>query len=435
MKTSFQTILLGAFIVAFVFAVLVFSGIIKIGSSSSTAEISGQVTIWGTYPRVFVQEYLDIATAKNTEIDIFYEEKPADSFRTDLIEALANGQAPDIVISDSEHIFSFKDKLYTIPFATYNERLYRDTFIDGASIFLSKEGVVAIPLTVDPLVVYYNKNLLAGQNYVVPPTTWAGLVQSLPRFVKRDARGIVTQTAIGLGETDNIDHFKDILSALFLQTGNPIVVLNPTTGAYEQRISTSAVDQEELVTAKALDFYTSFSNQANSTFSWTRTLPSSLDTFLSGKSAFYIGPASELFTIQARNPNLSFDVTTLFQPDDAIRPTTYGVFSGVAIVKSTKNFNAAYSILGTMTSKEFVQYLSSSVSIPSARRDLLLEQQKNPYVQSYFKASLSAFAWPDLDSRSSEIIFRDMIRAVNSGRSNSTQAIREAADNFQSAIR
>ncbi len=435
MKTSFQTILLGGFIAAFVFAVLVFSNVIKLGSSSTNQAIAGTVTIWGIYPQAIVQGYLDSATAKNTEITVIYRQKNVETFRNELVEALADGQAPDLVISDSEHIFSFRDKLYTIPFATYNERLYRDSFIDGASIFLNKEGVLAIPLTVDPMVLYYNKNLLAGQSYVVPPTTWTGLVQSLPRFVKKDARGILTQTAIGLGEADNVNHYKDILSTLFLQTGNPVVSLNTTTDTYEQKITTNTTTEEELGTAKALDFYTGFANQASSTFSWTRTLPSTLDTFLSGKSAFYIGRASELFTIQARNPNLSFDVTTVFQPEGAIRPITYGVFSGVSIVKNTPNFTAAYSILGTMSSKEFAQYLSSSVSVPGARRDLLLEQQTNPYVQSYFKAALSAFAWPDVNSAGSEIIFRDMIRAVNSGRSNSTQAIREGAANFQSSIR
>lgn len=430
MKSSFQTILLVTFIVAFVVAVLVFSGVIKVGSSGGTQAVAGQITIWGSYPQSIVQDYLDSANAKNTDITVTYQQKDPESMKGELIEALANRQAPDIVISDSEHIFSFRDKLYTIPFETYNERLYRDTFIDGASIFLSKEGVLAIPLTVDPLVLYYNKNLLAGQNYVVPPTTWTGLVQSLPRFVKKDARGVITQTAIGLGEADNINHFKDILSALFLQTGNPIVSLNGTTGDYQQRVSIIPEGQDELPTAKALDFYTSFANQASSSFSWTRTLPSSLDTFLSGRSAFYIGRASELFDIQARNPNLSFDVTTLFQPEGATRPITYGVYSGISIVKSTTNFGLAYNVLGTLTTKEFIKYLSTAASVPGTRRDLLLEQQKNPYVQSYFKASLSAFAWPDLNSKNSEAVFRDMIRAVNSGRSNSTQAIRDGANNL-----
>jgi ABC-type glycerol-3-phosphate transport system substrate-binding protein len=366
---------------------------------------------------------------------VSYQEKDPATFQNDLVSAIADGQSPDLILADAASLFVLRNRLYTIPFETYNERLYRDTYVDGASVFLSPAGVLAIPLLVDPLVVYYNKDLLAGQNYVAAPTTWNGLGQSLARFLKKDSRGVITQTAIGLGEVDNVQNYKDILSALFLQTGNPIVVQNPTTGAYEQRLNRGQDTDTELGSAKALSFYTGFANQSNTSFSWTRTLPSTLDMFLSGKSAFYIGRASELFMIQSRNPNLSFDVTTLFQPDDAIRPITYGNFSGLGILKSTPNFPAAYSIAGTFTSKEFVEYLSAATAVPPARRDLLLVAQKNPYVQVYFKAALSAFGWPDPSPALSTEVFRDMIRAVNNGRSDASQAIYEASRDLQSAIR
>lgn len=434
MKFSFQTILISIFILVFIVAIFIFSGVIKVGSSSSQ-KITGQVLIWGTYPQAYMQPYLDAANIKNQDIVINYEQKNPDTFQSDLISALANRASPDIVISDSEHIFSFRDKLYVIPFTTYSERLYRDSFVDGASVFLSKEGVLAVPLTVDPLVVYYNKNLLAGQNYVFPPSTWSGLVQSLPKFIKKDPRGVITQTAIGLGEADNVDYFDNILSALFLQTGNPIVSINSYDGNLEQKITISSDEKSELDTVKALDFYTSFANQTSPSYSWNRNLPTTLDSFLAGKSAFYIGRASELFNIQARNPNLSFDVTTIFQPDDSIRPITYGIFSGAAILKSTTNFPAAYNVLGTITSKDFVQYLSSSISLPPARRDLLLEQQSNPYVQSYFKAALSSFAWPQTNPKATATIFRDMIRAVNTGKSSPVEAIYTAGNDLQSILK
>lgn len=435
MKFSFQTILIGIFLIAFVVAILIFSGVIGTGATKKSSQaITGSILVWGSYRQDIIQPYFDKLNIQNTALAIRYEEHSTDTFATDLIAAIANGTAPDLVLSDSQHLFSFRDKLYTIPFSTYNERLYRDTFVDGAAVFLNKDGVLAIPLVVDPLVLYYNKDILAGQSYVVPPTTWTGLVQSLPRFVKKDARGVITQTSIGLGEADNVDHFKDILSALFLQTGNSIVAFNKTNQLYESKIGFNTANGD-LATAKALDFYTGFANQASSSFAWTRSLPSSLDMFLSGKSAFYIGRASELFTIQARNPNLSFDVTNIFQTEGAPRPITFGVFDAVGLLKSTRNFPAAYNVEGIITSKEFTSYLSKALSLPPARRDLLLEQQQNPYIQVYFKAALSAFAWPDVNNNATETVFRNMIRAVNSGRANASQAIYEASNDLQSAIK
>jgi ABC-type glycerol-3-phosphate transport system substrate-binding protein len=436
MKSPFQTILIGVFIAAFIGAILIFSGVIPVKSSSSTAAVTGSVVVWGIYPSEFMQSYLDQLNIANKDISISYVQKNIANIQNDLVTAIADGRSPDIVFSDANTIFSIKDRLYTIPFTTYNERSFRDSFIDGASIFLSKDGVLAIPLLTDPLVVYYNKDILAGKNYVVPPNTWTGLVQSLPNFVKKDVRGTVTQTAIGLGESINVDHFKAILSALFLQTGSAIVALDPYTGRYEQRLSISSQQGDgELGSVKALNFYTSFANQTGSTFSWSRSLPSTLDMFLAGKSAFYIGFASELFAIQSRNPNLSFDVTGLFQVDGAVRPITYGDFSGLGIVKSTRNFPATYSVAGTLTSKEFIEYLSSSMSLPSARRDLLLTPQTNPYVQVYFKAALSTFSWPDTNASLSEKIFRDMIQTVNSGRSDAASAVYQAGNDLGSSLK
>lgn len=437
MKSSFQTILIGVFIAAFILAVFVFSGIIKLGASGGASTVVGSVSVWGTYPKNLVQSYIDQLNIENKNISISYTEKTSSSIQQDLVGALAEGLQPDILITNSEDFFSIKNRVYTIPFATYPERTFRDSFVDGTSLFLEKDGVLAVPLLVDPLVVYYNKDLLAGQNYVVPPTTWTGLVQALPFFMKKDTRGVISQTTLPFGESSNVDHFKEILATLFLQTGNPIVARNQTTGGYDTTLINGSASDEgtQNAIAEALTFFTSFSNPTSQAFSWTRTLPDGLDMFLSGRSAFYIGRASELFTIQSKNPNLNFDVTAMFQPDNAVRPITYGSFSSLAVVKATKNFTAAYTVAGQLTSKEFIEYISAGLSLPPARRDLLLAQQKNPYVQVFFKSALSAFSWTDIDPRSSERIFRDMIQGVSSGKVNAAQAIYEASRDLQSSLR
>jgi len=65
-------------------------------------------------------------------------------------------------------ISQIHNKLYTIPYAAYTERTFRDTNIDGAQLFLSTTGVTALPLLVDPLVTYYNKDILAAKKLCYP---------------------------------------------------------------------------------------------------------------------------------------------------------------------------------------------------------------------------------------------------------------------------
>ena len=54
--SNFKIIFISVFAAAAVFGILVFSGIINIGGSSSTAGQSGSVTIWGTLPTAPMQK-------------------------------------------------------------------------------------------------------------------------------------------------------------------------------------------------------------------------------------------------------------------------------------------------------------------------------------------------------------------------------------------
>lgn len=438
MKSSFQTILLVVCIAVFGIAIIVFSGIFSSNTPNTTSTVpTGTVVVWGILPAEQMQRYVDaFNSAKQGEYSLLYSQHEPTELAQDLLVALAEDTPPDIIVYSSELLSQIKDKLYTTPFSAYTERLFRDTYIDGAQIFLTSEGTIGMPLIVDPLVVYYNKDLLAGSNFVVPPQTWTTVQQTVPLFTKRDAKNIITQSTIALGTAQNVDHARDILSALYLQTGNQIVSYDSTRNVSVARLaSASGESTEGPMTAQALDFYTSFSNPTNTNYSWNSALPSSLEYFLAGKSAFYIGRASELFTIQSRNPNLNFDVSEIFQLDDKTRSITFGSFIVASMTKSAPNPVAAYAALKTFAEAPGTDEFSKRFSLPPTRRDLLLVQQQNPYVSVFFKAALSSFSWLDPDPVRTEEIFRGMITDVTSGRSSSTTAIYDANQDIQSIIR
>ncbi|MCC6198674.1 extracellular solute-binding protein [Candidatus Nomurabacteria bacterium] len=437
MKSSFQTIILVVFIIAFVVAIAIFSGLAGSGSSQTSTELSGIVTIWGTLPTESMQEYLNNFNSGRNDYSLNYVQLSPDLIAQSITSALAEGTPPDIVLVNSEIISQFKDKLYPIPYSLFSERLFRDTYTDGSQLFLDAEGVRAVPLVIDPLVVYYNKDILARANYALPPRSWDDVLSSVGVLTTRDiARGIDRST-IALGEADNVLHFRDILSALFLQAGNPIVQYDATRNVGVSQLAGGTVAGEEVSpTQSALSFFLSFADPNLAPYSWNRGLPTSLDMFLSGRLAFYIGRASELFAIQAQNPNLNFDVMELFQPANAVRPITYGSFIGVSVMKSAPNFAAAYDFAARVSADPTIaDFFSKQLSMPPARRSLLLVQQQNPYVDVFFKAALSAFAWRDPNPVATEAIFRDMITSVTSGRNNVGTALNEATQRLQSYIR
>jgi ABC-type glycerol-3-phosphate transport system substrate-binding protein len=285
--------------------------------------------------------------------------------------------------------------------------------------------------------VYYNKDILAAKNFVVPPATWSGLQAAIPLLTKHSAQGQLTQATIALGEVNNIANARDIISTLFLQTGNSIVAPD-ATGTLQVTLANAGTSKDEtaqLPAVQAVTFYTSFINPTSSHYTWNSSLPDSLQNFLAGNSVFYIGRASELFTIQAQNPNLNFDVMPMFQSDTAIRPVTFGAFDAVGIMKNAPNMTAAYAAATQMANSTNIDALSKSFSLPPVRRDLLQVSQSNPYVSVFFQAALSAFAWPDPNPASTNTIFHDMITNVNSNTTDVQTAIFNATHDLQSSIR
>ena len=431
---SFKNILLGLFIVLFVGAILVFSGVINIGGTTQQQK-QVTVTIWGPFSRIAMSDIVTNFNNIDSYTQLAYTQVDPENLHQQLIEAIASGNGPDMVIFSSENFLQDVDKLFVTPFTTYPERTFRDTYVDGGSVFLNTTGVVLYPLVVDPMVTYYNKDLLAAAKYIYPPKTWSGLNQSVPLFLKKDKIGI-TQSAIAMGESPNMQHFKKIFSTLLLQSGVPVISFDASAQRYIADIY-SGVTTEVKVTPQdqALMYYESFADPTSQLYSWNKKLPEAQDAFLSGKTAFYLAPASELFDIQKKNPNLNFDVSPVFQPDNAVRPITYGTFYGIGIIKNSPNVGVAYSIANTLSGKDTIDAISKQLSLPPARRDLLQTLPSNPYAAVFFNQALQAFGWPDPDKNNTDSAFRDMIRKAASGEWGINQALYETQNQIQSYIK
>ncbi|MDD5278013.1 MAG: ABC transporter substrate-binding protein, partial [Methylovulum sp.] len=237
---NFQTILVAIFLAFFVFGVLIFSGIINLGSKGGSSGISGKITVWGTLPSLEVADLFANMGGSGSNFSVNYVEQKKETYQQDLIEAFAKNVGPDLFILPSDMVLKNNDFIYKIPYANLSEKTFKSSFIDGANIYLSKDGVMGYPILVDPLVLYYNKNILTNQSILYPPTTWDELFNLSDKLIKKDVNGNISQGMIALGQYDNVNHTKDILSMLLLQSANPIV--SRTDTGYRLAIKDNALD-------------------------------------------------------------------------------------------------------------------------------------------------------------------------------------------------
>lgn len=388
-----------------VLGVFVFAGFIKLGDKAVNSTPAGTVVLWGVIPNNIMTPVLD-SFNNNQTLKIKYIYKNPNTFDQELLEAFAVNQAPDLFFVTDENILNHLNKISVTPYTSYPLINFKNNFASASEVFLNSKGVLAFPLLIDPLMMYYNRTLLDSNNIVYPPEYWDQFSDLVKTFTKKDANGFLSKNTFALGQYNNVNNAKDIIASLFMQNGNEITYQNNNT--YRSAIKKDVVVEKNLV--NSLAFYLSFADPLNTNYSWNRSFPNSLDAFSKEDLVFYFGFASELKNLLNKNPNHNFAVASLPQIRDSSLKATRGKVTGIAISANSKNKSLAYLALSNLSSSNFPKDLSNVLLIPPARRDLLDKKGLDSYTPIFYSSTL--FARSFIDAKDSGILFRNMIEEV-----------------------
>lgn len=415
-----KNIITGIFVIGAIGAFMVFSGVIKLGGDEQAAK--GTVTLWGTIPYQTLQPYIELAKEQN--LNIIYREKQINNYESELVNAFASGTGPDLFMMPHEGILRHSDKILEIPYESFPKTSYEETYIDEARLFLTDTGVLAFPVTVDPLIMYYNKPLIASAFLLDVPQTWDEMAAFNNAITKYNGTGEITISGVGLGTFDNIKNAKSIISSLIMQNGNPIIGTDTTT---MKKKSVLTVDEPAMrQSVEALNFYTSFAQFGSNTYSWNEALVESQSKFISGELALYFGRASEITNIQRKNPNLDFGVALLPQVRDTTTKITNGAMTGVAISKQSKNIPAAINVASKIAGSVTAQGLSNDLIVAPARKDLLRIKPDDAFMTLVFNSAIISRGWLDADMESTDTTFKNLVRNINSGSLSTENALSNA---------
>jgi ABC-type glycerol-3-phosphate transport system substrate-binding protein len=411
-----QTIILGVFGVFTVIAVMIFSGFINIPDKGDVAGAEGRVIVWGVLDQGVMGSVFKDFKTDYEDLDVIYIQKDKDSFNQELLEALASGTGPDLFLLSQDLILKYQDRVFPVPYTTFPERTFTDNFVQASNLFLSTEGLVAFPIVIDPLVMYYNRNLLENEGIVVPPTKWDEFFKIAPQLTKFNDNLSIRKSGVALGEVLNIDHAKEIISMLFLQLDNSIVVRQ---GEEYIPVLQDPFNPSKRTGEQVLTFFTEFSNPLNDIYSWNKSLPRSKDMFLAGDLAIYFGFASELLDIQRKNPNLNFDIAAVPQKVNTETIITFGNVYGLAISKQSQNSTGAFIVASTIANdSRYAQIISERFFLPPVKREILLQGSQDYYMGLMYNEALHSRAWLDPDDKKTDEIFADMVEDVISGKEN-----------------
>lgn len=430
MRSNFQIILLSVFGFFAVLAVIIFSGILPIGTGNN--EITGEVLIWGTIREEAIGPLLDDFGNKNKNIRITYIKKNPATFDKEFIEALASGRGPDLFFLPQDFILKYEDKILPIPYAMISERDFKNTYIEEGELYLAAGGILGLPIIVDPMVMYWNRDIFSSAAIATPPSYWDEFLTEAPLLTKKDNAQNITRSAVALGEFRNISYAKDILATLLLQLGNKLVVRD--SDGKLKAVFMEVTNQEIRTAETVFRFFTQFSDPAKPAYSWNRSLPSSKQNFISERLAVYFGYASEILELRDKNPHLNFDVAGMPQPRENNTKLNFGRMEAMAVTRISKNPAVALAVASYMSDKDFALRLADKLYLPPARRDLLSAKPQDPYLRIFYDSALTSRGWLDPTPETTNQIFGEAVSGITGGKHRVSEAIGVASSELEKVL-
>lgn len=420
---TFQTIIIVVSIILAVLALLIFSGILP-GFRTAPQGEAGEINFWGAIPQAALAPALADFSRRYQDIKINYRELEEKTYINELVDAMAAGKGPDVFILPQDQIIKQKDKILALDSQTYPLRTFRDNFLDLAEIYISGGTILGLPLQVDPLVLYWNRDLFGNAGLVRTPAFWDEFPDAVQKLKITDGQKI-KQAGAAMGEFGNIENAKDILAMLMLQTGNKITDPETLKPVFAERGDNPLSPIEE-----ALLFFTGFADPRKSAYSWSPAMPEALEAFSSGSLAMYIGYASDLEKILAKNPHLNFNLREVPQIRGGRIQATFAYSWALAISRQSRNAAAAITLMFDLSGYDQQKLLAQNSFKPPVLRSLLAEKPKEPALEIFYQAAIRSRAWLDPDPAATRQIWKDAAKSVLSGAKNLNEAANDAARKF-----
>ena len=404
-----------------------------------------------TYWRVYdgedaFKEILDAYKKLHPFITINYRKLRYSEYESELINALAEDRGPDIFSIHNTWTKKYLNKIapmpptitmaYPITRGTIKKEVIpelrttkslglndvKNNFVDAvyqdvvATAFNEttkqyEKKVYGLPLSVDTLAMYYNKDLFNNAGLAEPPAYWNNeFQQDVKKMTKQNDKGEIIQSGAALGGTNNIERYSDILSVLMMQNGS--VMMDDGGQVLFNRIPTTFKDQKYNPGLEALRFYADFSNPAKEVYTWNKDLDNSLSLFAQGKLGMMFGYAYHLPTIKAQAPKLNFGITKLPQIEGNT-PVNFANYWIETVSNKSKYQSEAWDFIQFATKAEQAKTYLANAKKPTALRSLVNEQIEDLDIGVFTGQVLTAKSWyKGADSNAMEKIFAEMIDSV-----------------------
>lgn len=415
---------------------------------SSTAEKLATTPVTITVWRVFdddstLTQIMSAYQALHPNISFEYRELRYDEFEDELIRAFAQGEGPDVFSLHNTWLGKYESLIQplpdslTIPYSetrgtikketvytvqeepTLSQRALKSHYVDvvindvlrsykPTAKSEAQDRIFGLPLGMDSLALYYNKDLLNAAGIPEPPSTWTQFQDQVSQLTQINTSDSIVQAGAAIGTSQNVERAFDILSILMMQNGTQMM---DTRG----RATFAQETDAGFLGGEAVRFYTDFANPLKAVYTWNEDLPDSFDAFVSGNTAFFFGYSYHHALIRASNAKLSFAVSPLPQIDGG-KTVNYANYWVETVSKSTDAGDWAWDFVQFAAGEDQVTKYLEAAKKPAALRSLINTQLEDEVLSIFAGQTLTADSWyKGGDASVAEEAMLDLIDAFLSG--------------------
>jgi multiple sugar transport system substrate-binding protein len=371
--------------------------------------------------------------ALHPNVSFEYRELRLSEYEDELIRAFAEGKGPDIYALHNTWIGAYSSLIkpmpasVTIPYSetrgtvkkeviytiqeepTISQRTLRSDYVDVVAQDVIRDNkIVALPLSVDTMALYYNEDLLDAAGIPLPPVTWTDFQTQVTEIVKIGSNDEIVQAAAAIGTGKNVERSFDIVSLLMMQNGTQMADSRGRALFGEET-------EAGFPAGQALRFYTDFANPLKEVYTWNDEQRDSFDAFVAGNVAFFFGYAYHAPLIRAANGKLDFSITAMPQIEGGktVNIANYWVET---VAKSSKNSDWAWNFITFAADGDRVMGYLNSAKKPTALRGLINSQIEDETLSVFVGQTLTADSWYlGKDAHVAENAFISLINAYLSG--------------------
>ncbi len=416
-----------------------------------------------TYWRVFDGEddfssIIQAYQALHPYITIDYKKLRYEEYEKELLNALAEDRGPDIISIHNTWIKKYQSKLAPMPASTAmvvqveqgaikkeivselrtsaspTIKQIQDGFVDiVASDVIIDNQVYGLPLSVDTLAMYYNKDLLNSAGISEPAKYWnEDFQQQVKKLTKQDIQKGITQAGVAMGTGSNIERSTDLISVIMMQNGTQMMDGNDVTF---NEVPDSIKSYGYNPGLDAVRFYSEFANPNKEVYSWNSSLPNSLEMFMNGNLAIMFGYAYHLPTIRAGAAKLNFSIAKLPQIEGSLSDVNFGNYWVESVLKKSTHTNEAWNFIIFATQAEQAKTYLQNTKKPAALRSLIDQQKTDGDIGVFVSQLLTAKSWYHGKNPSlAEEYMEQMLDSIAGNTEQISQIINDGAAKVQQTV-